>query len=150
MTIRTFRFYYHPAAQQREHRLNTTHWGFATWFTRRLKPLREKLAGPEAKGVDIVNVCLHEVKAHAWHPDEWRQRGNTFNFSFVCDLQPLELAPPVENIKKLMLFASVLTAAAPWPQVRALSAPLAQPLSEEDTHSLAPFLRWPRPAGTPI
>ena len=150
MTIRTFRFYYYASTDDREFRLTTTHWGFASWFKRRLKPIREQLAGPEAKGVDIVNVCLHEVEAHAWHPNEWRQRANTFNFSFVCDLRPLELAPPIENIRNLMQFASVLTAAAPWPQVQALATPLSEPLSEADTRTLAPFLQWPRPEGTPI
>jgi hypothetical protein len=150
MTIRTFRFYYYPATDDREHRLTTTHWGFATWFTRRLKPIREKLAGLEAKGVNIVNICLHEVEEHAWHQNEWRQRANTFNFSFVCDLRPLDRMPPIENIKKLMPFAAALTAEAPWPQVQALSAPLAQPLSEEDMRTLAPYLQWPRPLGTPI
>lgn len=150
MTIKTFRFYYYAATAEREHHLTTTHWGFATWFTRRLKPIREQLRGPEAKGVDIVNVCLHEDPANAWHPNEWRQRANTFNFSFVCDLRPLDRQPPLQNVCRLMRFASTLTAAAPWPQVKALSAPLAVPLSEEDIRSLAPFLQWPRPEGTPI
>lgn len=144
MTIRTFRFYYHPRSTRFQRYLSFTHWAFAEWFSRRLKPIREQLQGPEAKGVDIVNLMLHEVPEHAWRPNEWTQRGNTFEFSFVSDLSPLRDQPPIENIAKLMQFAGVVTAQAPWPQVRALSPVLAQPLSEAERESLAPHLTWPR------
>jgi hypothetical protein len=150
MTITTFRFYYYAKTEARAGYLTGTHWGFATWFKRRLKPIREQLRGQEAKGVDIVNVGLYEIAEHAWHPNEWRQRANTFNFSYVCNLRPLEDAPAIENIQKLMLFAAFLVEAAPWPQVRALSTPLATPLSEEDVSSLEPHLQWPRPPGIPL
>lgn len=144
MTIRTFRFYYHPRSKRFERYLSATHWAFAEWFHRRLKPIREQLRGPEAKGVDIVNLMLHEVPEHAWRPNEWAQRLNSFEFNFVCDLSPLRDLPPIENIAKLMQFATAMTAQAPWPQVRALSGVLAQPLSEEERQSLAPYLTWPR------
>ena len=150
MTITTFRFYYYPKTAKREHRITTTHWGFATWFKRRLRPIREQLRGPEAKGVDIVNVNLYEIEEYAWHPNEWRQRANTFNFSFVCDLRPLESRPPLENIQKLMVFGSTLARAAPWPQVRAIADPLEAPLSPADISSLEPHLQWPRPPGIPL
>lgn len=127
-----------------ERYLSCTHWAFAEWFSRRLKPIQEQLRGPEAKGVDIVNLMLHEAPEHAWRPNEWTQRLNTFQFSFVRDLSPLRDQPPIENVAKLMQFAAVVTAQAPWPQVRALSAALAQPLSEADRESLAPYLTWPR------
>lgn len=144
MTIQTFRIYYRPRSERYERYLSATHWAFAEWFSRRLKPIREQLRGPEAKGVDIVNLMLHEVPEHAWRPNEWARRLNTFEFSFVCDLGPLRDQPPMENIVKLMQFAAEITAQAPWPQVRALSAALARPLSEGDRQSLAPFLVWPR------
>ena len=150
MTITTFRFYYYPKTEERERHLTGTHWGFATWFKRRLKPIREQLMGPEAKGVNIVNVGLYEIAEHAWHPNEWRQRANTFNFSFVCDLRPLEKRPALENVQKLMLFGSSLASAAPWPQVNAIAIPLATPLSQEDISSLVPHLQWPRPPGIPM
>jgi hypothetical protein len=144
MTIRTFRLYYYPSSRRFERYLSFTHWAFAEWFHRRLKPIREQLRGPEAKGVDIVNLMLHEVPEHAWRPNEWTQRLNTFEFNFVCDLSPLRDQPPIENIAKLMQFAAAMTAQAPWPQVRALSSVLAQPLSAEERQSLAPYLTWPR------
>jgi hypothetical protein len=144
MTIRTFRFYYHPRSKRFERYLSFTHWAFAEWFDRRLKPLREQLRGPEAKGVDIVNIMLHEVPEHAWRPNEWTRRLNTFEFSHVCDLSPLRDQPPIDNIAKLMRFAAAMTAQAPLPQVRALGSVLARPLGEEDRQSLAPYLTYPR------
>ena len=144
VTIRSVRIYYFPRTEPRELRLNRTHWGFADWFVRRLKPIRERLRGPEAKGVDIVNFMLHEVPEHAWRPNEWAQRMNSFNFSFVCDLRPLEKEPPIDNIEKLMKFASVVARHAPWPQVRVVGEALAIPLTDYDRATLLPFLRWPR------
>ncbi|MCO4857538.1 hypothetical protein MKD49_13710 [Herbaspirillum sp. WGmk3] len=145
MTITTARIYYEARSEKRTLQLNRTHWGFATWFKRRLKTVREQLRGPEAEGVDIVNFMLHEVPEHAWRPCEWARRGNTFNFSYVCNLSPLLLTPPVENIEKLMGFTAEIAEQAPWPQVRALAIPLSEPLSEEDKVSLLPYLKWPRP-----
>jgi hypothetical protein len=98
MTIATARIYYYPRSQELEQKLTQTHWGFAKWFQRRLKPIREQLRGPEVKGVNIVNFMLHEVPEHAWYPNEWRQRANTFNFSYICNLRPLEEGEPIENI----------------------------------------------------
>lgn len=144
MTIVTARIYYRPRSARLERKLSGSHWGFAEWFLRRLKPIREQLRGPETKGVNIVNFMLHEVPEHAFYPNEWRQLGNTFNFSYICDLRPLEKCPPIENIEKLMTFTAALAAQAPWPQVRAVGAALAQPLSSEDRASLLPYLRWPR------
>ncbi|MDH0867593.1 hypothetical protein [Mitsuaria sp. GD03876] len=144
MTIRTFRFYYFPRGERYERYLSFTHWAFAEWFQRRLRPIREELRGPEAKGVDIVNLMLYEDARRAWRPNEWGQRGNTFEFSFVCDLEPLRDRPSIDNIAKLMPFAAAVVANAPWPQVRALEPVLAEPLSDEDRESLAPYLTWPR------
>ena len=144
MAIVTARIYYHPRSKRLERKLTETHWGFAEWFLRRLKPIREQLRGPEAKGVNIVNFMLHEVPEHAWYPNEWRQRANTFNFSFVCDLRSLALTEPLENIEKLMKWSAAVAATAPWPQVRAIGLVLAEPLSDEDRASLKPFLKWPR------
>src|SRR5262245_31132624 len=100
MAIASVRIYLYPVTESRERKLSFTHWGFAEWFSRRLKPIREQLRGPEAEGVNIVNLMLYEDPAHAWQRDEWCQRGNTFQFSFVCDLRPLESRPAIENIPK--------------------------------------------------
>ena len=144
MSIVSARLYYHPDSPARERAMTASHWGFAEWFTRRLKPIRDQLRGPEAKGVDTVNLMLHENPDHAWRRDEWIRRGNTFQFSFVCDLRPLEAAPALENLPKLMQFYAAMAAQAPWPQVRALAVPLSQPLSEVDRLTLRPYLQWPR------
>jgi hypothetical protein len=145
MTITTFRIYYQAASTSRERKLTRSHWGFATWFKRRLKPIREQLGGPEAEGVDIVNLMLYENPEHAWQRDKWAQRLNSFEFSFVCDLKPLLDGVPMENVEKLMVFSSEVVANAPWPQVRALSAPLSKPLTDFDKRELGPYLQWPRP-----
>jgi hypothetical protein len=144
MTISDVRFYFHPRRQRLERDLTMTHWGFAEWFKRRLKPLRDQLQGPEVKGVNIVNFTLHEQEQRAWRPNEWHRRLNTFEFSFICDLSPLREQAPIENIQKLMRFASTVSAQAPWPQMQAVSAALAAPLDENDRATLAPYLTWPR------
>ncbi|MCV2360395.1 hypothetical protein LNV08_15570 [Paucibacter sp. TC2R-5] len=144
MTIATVRIYYHPIGEARELRLTGSHWGFAEWFSRRLKPIREQLRGPEAKGVDIMNLMLFEDPEHAWQRDRWIQRGNSFQFSFVCNLAPLEASPAIENIPKLMQFYAAIAEQAPWPQARAVAPALRQALSPVDQVTLAPYLQWPR------
>ena len=144
MTIASVRIYFYPATKERELKLNFGHWGFAQWFSRRLKPIREQLRGPEAKGVDIMNLMLYENPAHAGLRDEWHQLGNTFQFSFVCDLRPLEAYPAIENIAKLMQFYAEIADRAPWPQARAVTHALRQPLDEIDKITLLPYLQWPR------
>ena len=144
MTIATVRIYFYPTTRARESRLTASHWGFAEWFVRRLKPIREQLRGSEAKGVDIMNLMLYENPAYAWKRDEWFQRGNTFQFSFVCDLKPLERQPALENVAKLMKFYAAVASAAPWPQARAVSSVLAEPLTAVDRITLQPYLQWPR------
>lgn len=147
MTIASVRIYYYPKGKRRELNLSRTHWGFAEWFERRLKPIREQLRGPEAKGVNIVNLMLREVSGQSPQQDQWLQRFNSFEFNFLCDLRPLDDASPMENIAKLMPFYGVIASQAPWPQVRALSAPLSEPLTDEDRRTLSPFLQWPRGPG---
>lgn len=144
MTIASVRIYYYPTSKARELKLTASHWGFAEWFTRRLKPIRERLRGPEAKGVDIVNLMLHENREHAWRPNEWHRRMNSFEFSFVCDLRPLEKSSAIENIPKLMQFYAAVAECAPWPQVQAVATVLRHPLSEMDRVTLLPYLQWPR------
>lgn len=144
MTIASVRIYFYPTTRTRELELTASHWGFSEWFSRRLKPIREQLRGPDAKGVDIVNLMLYENPKHAWHRDEWYQRGNTFQFSFVCSLRPLEGHSAIENVQKLMQFYAAVADHAPWPQVRAVATALRQPLSEIDRITLLPYLQWPR------
>lgn len=144
MTIASVRIYFYPKTRARELKLTASHWGFSEWFSRRLKAIRERLRGPEAKGVDIMNLMLYERPEHAWQRDVWFQRGNSFQFSFVCDLRPLEAYPAIENIPKLMKFYAAVADLAPWPQVRAVAAALRQPLSDIDRITLLPYLQWPR------
>ena len=144
MTIASVRIYYYARSAAHTQRLSSSHWGFAEWFSRRLKPIREQLRGPEAKGVDIMNLMLYENPAHAWKPNQWFQRGNTFEFDFICDLGPLLETPAIENIPKLMRFYGDLCASAPWPQAQAVGLALREPLSEVDRITLLPYLQWPR------
>jgi hypothetical protein len=147
MTISSVRIYYYAGSEKRTRKLSFTHWGFAEWFERRLKPIRQQLRGPEVKGVNIVNLMLRENSAHAPIPNQWLHLLNTFEFNFVCDLHPLEVAAPLENIAKLMQFYAAVASQAPWPQVRAVAMALAEPLSEEERAALSPFLQWPRGPG---
>jgi len=144
MTIASVRIYYYPKTRARELKLSARHWGFAEWFSRRLKPIREQLRGPEVKGVDIMNLMLYENPEHAWRNGEWHQRGNTFEFNFACDLRPLDAHPAIENIARLMQFYATIADHAPWPQARAVASALRDPLSEIDQITLLPYLQWPR------
>jgi hypothetical protein len=144
MTIASVRICYWCRDPARQLLLSRTHWGFAEWFKRRLKPIRQRLRGPEAKGVDIVNFMLHEDPQEVFRPNEWVRRANSFEYGESHDLAPLTEGVPIENIKKLMPWAAARAAMAPWPQVRAVGEALAQPLTDADEASLAPFLQWPR------
>lgn len=144
MTIASVRFYFYTTTRKRNLALTAAHWGFADWFPRRLKPIREALRGPEAKGVDIVNLMLYENPEHALVHDTWQRCINVFQFNFVCDLRPLEQGDPADNVQKLMQFYAALAEHAPWPQVRALVPALREPLSEVDRITLRPYLQWPR------
>ena len=143
MPIRAFRFYYHPRDEQFGRYLALTHGAFAEWFERRLGPV-DPPPRRRANAVGVIHMTFHEVAAHALRPGEWTRQGDLCEFHFVCDLSPLRDSPPIENIAKLMQFAAAMTAQAPWPQVRALSDVLAQPLSNEDRRTLAPYLTSPR------
>ena len=144
MTIASVRIYYYPTTKARELKLSASHWGFSEWFSRRLRPIREQLRGPEVKGVDIMNLMLYENPAYAWQRNVWHRRGNTFEFTFVCDLRPLEAHSAIENIPKLMQFYAAVADYAPWPQARAVANALRQPLDEIDRVTLLPYLQWPR------
>lgn len=147
MTIKSVRIYYYPDDKEVERQLSQTHWGFAEWFDRRLKPIREQLRGPEAKGVNIVNFMLCENTAHAWRLDQWATRMNSFEYSCVFDCRSLLDHPPIENIERLMVMTAEIASKAPWPQVVAVGRTLAVPLAEEERASRLPYLQWPRTAG---
>jgi hypothetical protein len=144
MTIASVRIYFYPLTEKRQLLLTGQYWGFAEWFTRRLKPIRLALKGPEVKGVNIMNLMLHENPRHAWRPNNWAQRANSLEFSFVCDLRPLESGEPIETLSKLMRFYAHLASQAPWPQARAVATALAAPLSPIDRITLRPYMQWPR------
>ena len=144
MTITSVRIYFYPKTEKRELKLTASHWGFAEWFSRRLRPIREHLRGPEAKGVNIMNLMLHEVPELARQRNTWHRRLNTFEYSVVYDLRPLEACPAIENIPKLMAFYAEVADQAPWPQARAVAQALRQPLNDVDRITLLPYLQWPR------
>lgn len=147
MTIKSVRIYYYPEDKEIERRLSQTHWGFAEWFVSRLKPIREQLRGPEAKGVNIVNFMLYEDPAHCWRRDQWARRANSFEYSCVFDFSSLLDRPPIENMMRLMRMTAEIASTAPWTQVLAVGRALAVPLTEEERESLMPYLQWPRTVG---
>jgi hypothetical protein len=147
VTIVSVRIYYRPKGIRRERWLTSNYWGFAEWFERRLKSRRESLRGDEVKGVDIVNLMLYENSAHAWRPNQWARRLNSLEFSFVCDLTPLEKGDRLKNLELLMQFYACLVRQAPWPQMQAVADALSEPLSELDKSTLLPYLEWPRKVG---
>ena len=144
VTIASVRIYFYSCSKALETTLTASHWGFAEWFTRRLTPIREQLRGPEVKGVNIMNLLLHENPSHAWRPNVWTRYANSLQYSFVCDLRPLEHTDPVDNVTKLMVFYAAIATAAPWPQARAVANVLSVPLTDVDKVTLRPYLQWPR------
>jgi hypothetical protein len=81
MTITSVRIYYHPDDAELKLPLSRSHWGFATWFERRLKPIKNRLRDEEAKGVNIVNFMLFGDVSKACGLDQWAKRLNSFEFS---------------------------------------------------------------------
>jgi hypothetical protein len=144
MTIASVRIYFRPLREKRELKLTAQYWGFAEWFTRRLKPIRQDLRGTEVTGVNIMNLVLYEDPNHAWRPNTWAQRANSLEFSYITSLRPLESGDPMENLSKLMGFYATIASVAPWPQARAVARALAAPLSEVDRITLRPYMQWPR------
>jgi hypothetical protein len=148
MTIVSVRFYFKPKNKRRELALSRNLWGFAEWFPRRLKPIREQLRGVEAKGVDIVNFMLYEnpeqVLQYGMRLDEWHKILNSFNFNSTYDLASLVKRDRVKSIRELMRYGSEIALAAPWPQVVAVGKVMAAPLNELEEEQILPFLRWPR------
>ena len=147
MTIRSVRIYYYPRQKRRQKWLTANYWGWAEWFERRLKPIREELGGPEVKGVDVVNLMLREDASHTRSPDTWVRALNTLQFEFVCDLGPLIGGDKIANLERLMGFYATVANSAPWPQLKSVAGALAAPLNAEDRSSLEPFLHWPRKVG---
>jgi hypothetical protein len=147
MTIRSVRINYYPTTKRREHWLTANYWGFSEWFDGRLKTKRERLRGVEVKGVDIVNLMLYENPLHAWKPNEWKRRGNTLEFAFVCNLCPLEHGDKLDNVALLMRFYGQIAGLAPWPQMQAVAEALSAPLTDVERTGLLPFLQWPRSVG---
>jgi hypothetical protein len=145
MTITSVRIYYYPEDAALKLRLSQTHWGFSSWFDRRLKAMKHRLGGAEAKGVNIVNFVLFEDATKAWLLGEWGKRANSFEFDSLYDLQSLANRQPIENIKTLMNYSSVIALRAPWPQAVAVGEALAVPLSSAEESDLLPYLQWPRP-----
>lgn len=106
MTIVSVRFYFKPENKRQELALSRSLWGFAEWFPRRLKPIREQLRGMEAKGVDIVNFMLFENPDRARRLNEWHKVINTFEHHSIYDLAPLVRRNRIESIRELMHYAS--------------------------------------------
>ena len=144
MTIVSVRFYFKPESKRRELALSRSLWGFAEWFPRRLKPIREQLRGAEAKGVDIVNFMLFENPDRARRLNEWHKVINTFENHSIYDVAPLVRRNRIESIRELMRYASGIALTAPWPQVVAVGTAMAVPLAKSEEEQLLPFLRWPR------
>ena len=144
MTITSVRIYLYPEDRQTKLDLNRTHWGFAEWFERRLKPMRSELAGPETKGVNIVNFMYFENCSHAWRLGQWGRRDNSFEFDSLFDVASLCKNEPMSNIERLMVISADIALSAPWPQVVAIGRALKLPLSTEEKATLLPFLQWPR------
>jgi hypothetical protein len=90
MTIVSVRFQFGLKNKRLRQRLDRTYGAFEMWFESRLKPIKERLRGIEAKGVDIVSFWFHEDVTAAWRPNEWVRRMNTFEYD-------LELSRPCRH-----------------------------------------------------
>ena len=144
MTITSVRFYFWPNSARREQSLSFKLSGFAEWFAYRLKPIREELRGPEAKGVAIVNFFLYENPDRMSKQDIWWQRLNSFEYDTLYDLAALSKMHRLKAIEQLMAWAAPVALAAPWPQVVAVGRALSVPLSDQEKEDILPYLQWPR------
>jgi hypothetical protein len=143
VTIRAVRLYLNYKDKAVARAMNRLHFGVTGWIDARIKCIREQLRGPEAKGVNIVNVCFFESVTACEHCDSWHMRSNAFEYQLVFDLKSLIDVDPVENIRRLLPIVSQVCALAPWPQVRAIGAVLGKPLSAVDAIALKKSLeKW--------
>ena len=135
MTIRVLRLYLQYGDKAIRRAMSLTHFGVTNWVSLRLKDIRPLLKGPEAKGVNIVNIHFFENRSRC-EPCGWYRRMNTFEYKLVYDITSLVDRDPVKNTKGLLRIAAESCIAAPWPQVRAIGIVLQNPLDEEDVRSL--------------
>jgi len=91
-----------------------------------------------------VNFMLFEDAAKAWRLGEWGKRANSFEFDSLYDLQSLVDRQPIDNIRNLMKYTSVIGLRAPWAQVVVVGEALAVPLCSAEEEELLSYLRWPR------
>jgi hypothetical protein len=142
MTIVSVKLAFGLRNKRKKLRLDKIYGGFEAWFPARLKPIREALRGPEAKGVDIVIFWLHENLDEVPHKNEWWRRINTFEYDFAYDLDSLLEGDHISNLRRLMQRCSKISSRAPWPQVVAIEQALAAPFSREEKEELTVMLNW--------
>ena len=136
MTIRVFRLYFQYEDEAITRAMSLTHFGLTDWVSLRLHGIRQLLKGPEAKGVNIVNIHFFESESRSKPCDSWYRRINAFEYKLVYDIKSLIDRDAVENTKDLLRVAAGLCVAAPWPQVRAIGTVLQNPLNGEDERNL--------------
>jgi hypothetical protein len=102
MTIVSVRLQFGLRNKRKELRLRYIYGGFEAWFPSRLKPIREALRGPEAKGLDIVNFWLYESLDGVSHKHEWWRCMNTFQYDFVYDLDSMLQGDHISNLRRVM------------------------------------------------
>ena len=123
-------------------RLDKIYGGFESWFPARLKPIREALRGPEAKGVDVAIFWLYENLKDVPHKNEWWRRINTFEYVLAYNLDSMLEGDHISNLRRLMLRCAKISSHAPWPQIAALQPALAAPFSKEEKDELTVMLNW--------
>lgn len=136
MTIRFCRFYIELDDPEITKQMNLFHWGVANWLEQKIKTIKERLKGPEVKGVNIVNIHFWESSQNNLQRNEWIRVINTFEYRVIYDFGTFNSSRPIENIQKLMLNASEFMLKAPWPQVRAIGELLSSPLSTVDLEAI--------------
>jgi hypothetical protein len=142
MTIVSVRLQFGLRNKRKKLRLGQIYGGFEAWFPSRLKPIREALRGPEAKGVDIVNFWLYENLDDVPHKNEWWRCMNTFQYDFAYDLDSMLQGDHISNLRRVMQRCAKIAARAPWPQVVAIQPALVAPFSREEKDELAIMLDW--------
>jgi hypothetical protein len=136
VTIRAFRLHLQYEDKAVGRAMNLAHFGVTNWVNLRLNEIHQLLRGPEAKGVNIVNVYFFENESHCKPCRSWYRLINAFEYKIVYNIKSLIDRDSVENIRDLLQVASALCIVAPWPQVRAMGTVLQKPLNEEDERNL--------------
>jgi len=137
MTIRVVRIQFSSSDSQVAAEFADGFAGFEYWIKDRLRSVRDRLRGEEAKGVDgVVFDFRTPGRPGLAERNRWTKLLNIFYWAQDVELAELTPGDAVANLVHLMGRSALACEAAPWPQVRALGAVLSPELEERELVAL--------------